>query len=85
MCFIFLYQRYIYKEDKSRVNEFGFSGDPIRGEKMRQPRKMETLRLWKTRRMRRRKKEDYLQTQRVWQSFGCVEEHAETEIEKSKS
>ena len=25
--FIFLYQRYIYKEDKSRVNEFGFSGD----------------------------------------------------------
>ena len=25
--FIFLYQRYIYKEDKSRVNEYGFSGD----------------------------------------------------------
>ena len=27
--FIFLYQRYIYKEDKSRVNEFGFSGDML--------------------------------------------------------
>uniref|UniRef100_A0A0K2TD77 Cleft lip and palate transmembrane protein 1 homolog [Ceratitis capitata] n=1 Tax=Lepeophtheirus salmonis TaxID=72036 RepID=A0A0K2TD77_LEPSM len=25
--FIFLYQRYIYRVDKSRVNEFGFSGD----------------------------------------------------------
>lgn len=25
--FIFLYQRWIYKVDKSRVNEFGFSGD----------------------------------------------------------
>lgn len=25
--FIFLYQRYIYKVDKSRVNEFGFSGE----------------------------------------------------------
>ena len=29
MFFIFLYQRYIYKEDKSRVNEFGFSGDML--------------------------------------------------------
>jgi len=27
--FIFLYQRYIYKEDKSRVNEFGYSADMI--------------------------------------------------------
>ena len=27
--FIFLYQRYIYKEDKSRVNEYGFSGDML--------------------------------------------------------
>merc|ERR1739841_104361 len=27
--FMFLYQRYIYKEDKSRVNEFGFSGDML--------------------------------------------------------
>merc|ERR1712142_907797 len=27
--FIFLYQRYIYKEDKTRVNEFGFSGDML--------------------------------------------------------
>lgn len=25
--FIFLYQRWIYKVDKSRVNEFGFSGE----------------------------------------------------------
>merc|ERR1711910_48289 len=25
--FIFLYQKYIYKVDHSRVNEFGFSGD----------------------------------------------------------
>lgn len=25
--FIFLYQRWMYKVDKSRVNEFGFSGD----------------------------------------------------------
>ena len=24
-----MYQRYIYKEDKSRVNEFGFSGDML--------------------------------------------------------
>ena len=29
MFFIFLYQRYIYKEDKSRVNEFGFSGEML--------------------------------------------------------
>ena len=27
--FIFLYQRYIYKEDKTRVNEFGFSGEML--------------------------------------------------------
>ena len=27
--FIFLYQRYIYRVDHSRVNEFGFSGDMI--------------------------------------------------------
>merc|ERR1712183_354313 len=27
--FIFLYQRYIYKEDKSRDNEFGYSGDML--------------------------------------------------------
>merc|ERR1719419_630649 len=27
--FIFLYQKYIYKEDKTRVNEFGFSGDML--------------------------------------------------------
>eukprot|EP00092_Neocalanus_flemingeri_P010752 GFUD01011581.1.p1 GENE.GFUD01011581.1~~GFUD01011581.1.p1 ORF type:complete len:671 (-),score=212.77 GFUD01011581.1:523-2535(-) len=27
--FIFLYQRYIYKEDKSRVNEFGYSADML--------------------------------------------------------
>merc|ERR1719481_515680 len=27
--FIFLYQRYIYKEDPTRVNEFGFSGDML--------------------------------------------------------
>merc|ERR1719391_1747757 len=27
--FIFPYQRYIYKEDKSRVNEFGFSGEML--------------------------------------------------------
>lgn len=25
--FIFLYQRWIYKVDKSRVNEFGYSGE----------------------------------------------------------
>lgn len=31
--FIFLYQRYIYKEDKSRVNEFGFSGDMLEEKK----------------------------------------------------
>ena len=29
MFFIFLYQRYIYKEDKTRVNEFGFSGEML--------------------------------------------------------
>lgn len=27
--FIFLYQRWIYKVDASRVNEFGFSGEMI--------------------------------------------------------
>lgn len=27
--FIFLYQRYIYKEDPTRVNEFGYSGDML--------------------------------------------------------
>jgi len=27
--FIFLYQRYIYRVDHSRVNEFGFSGDML--------------------------------------------------------
>ena len=27
--FIFLYQRYIYRVDKSRVNEFGFSGEML--------------------------------------------------------
>merc|ERR1719244_1976115 len=27
--FIFLYQRYIYKEDKTRVNEFGYSADML--------------------------------------------------------
>ena len=27
--FIFLYQRYVYKEDKSRVNEFGFSAEML--------------------------------------------------------
>lgn len=27
MFFIFLYQRWIYKVDKSRINEFGFSAD----------------------------------------------------------
>ena len=29
--FIFLYQRYVYKEDKSRVNEFGFSAEMLNG------------------------------------------------------
>ena len=29
MFFIFLYQRYIYRVDHSRVNEFGFSGDML--------------------------------------------------------
>merc|ERR1719318_1392237 len=27
--FIFLYQRYIYKEDKTRVNEFGYSAEML--------------------------------------------------------
>jgi hypothetical protein len=27
--FIFLYQRWIYKVDKKRVNEFGFSGEML--------------------------------------------------------
>lgn len=27
MFFIFLYQKWIYKTDHSRVNEFGYSGD----------------------------------------------------------
>merc|ERR1719369_1749458 len=27
--FIFLYQRYIYKEDKTRVNEYGYSGEML--------------------------------------------------------
>ena len=29
MFFIFLYQRYIYKEDKTRVNEFGYSAEML--------------------------------------------------------
>lgn len=29
MFFIFLYQRWIYKVDKKRVNEFGFSGEML--------------------------------------------------------
>ena len=27
--FIFLYQRYVYKEDKTRVNEFGYSAEML--------------------------------------------------------
>merc|ERR1719209_1119080 len=27
--FIFLYQRYIYKEDKTRVNEYGYSAEML--------------------------------------------------------
>jgi hypothetical protein len=27
--FIFLYQRWIYKVDKKRVNEFGFTGEQL--------------------------------------------------------
>lgn len=32
--FIFLYQRYIYKVDHKRVNEFGFSGEMEQQQKL---------------------------------------------------
>lgn len=31
--FIFLYQRWIYKVDHKRVNEFGFSGEMVQQQK----------------------------------------------------
>jgi len=30
--FIFLYQRWIYRVDPTRVNEFGYAAEPVEGE-----------------------------------------------------
>merc|ERR1719360_379344 len=35
--FIFLYQRYIYKEDPTRVNEYGFSAEMVAGKDNKTP------------------------------------------------
>jgi len=44
--FIFLYQRWIYKVDKKRVNEFGYSGEMLDGadkDKILAPEKSESV------------------------------------------
>ncbi len=39
--FIYLYQRYIYPVDRTRVNEYGTTGDPIPNESSQIPDKIE--------------------------------------------